>query len=391
MNVGLAVLAAASAWMVAGVVIASALGPRLRDSADSAGDLPLGARMDRGAGGPLRWLLPASVVCMAFASSTGLAAAGALPERAQVVASTVFRKVGVRVPPAPSREVTVTASPATTLPATGPAAQPPAAATARTEGDGGGVAAPRPSGSGQEDILSEMRVQQGAVEPPPTPVVPPPTPAPAPAPAAAPEQGERAAPHEHSHPKPAEKPAEKPVATTAPADAAPRAPVTTVPAVKDGDRPARTDGDTPTSDGADGSDPTPTTTPRTPATGVPRPSAPPRGSTPPAPTPPVVPTPEAPTTPDAQPDVRTPTVPVGGRDGAEGDDGDGAGDEGATTDDEPLPRATEEPEPAVRAGTVDDVRTDVPPVTDTVGIDAVLTDPVGSALVTAGGSVAASS
>jgi hypothetical protein len=101
MNVGLVVVAGASAWMVAGVAIASALGPRLRDSADAAGALQTGA-IDRRAGGPIRWLLPASIVGMAFASSTGLAAAGVLPRPVQGVAVTVFRSVGVDVPKAPS-------------------------------------------------------------------------------------------------------------------------------------------------------------------------------------------------------------------------------------------------------------------------------------------------
>ena len=100
MNTVLVLVAFVAAWMVAGVILASAFGPRLRRCADAA--TPARHHVvvgpDRRRVEPLRWVLPASIVVMAVASSTGLAAAGVLPPRVQVVARSVFETVGLDVP-----------------------------------------------------------------------------------------------------------------------------------------------------------------------------------------------------------------------------------------------------------------------------------------------------
>lgn len=105
MNIALVLIAFIAVWMVTGVVLASAFGPRLRRCADAATtlghDVVLGA--DRRPGEPLRWVLPASIVVMVAASSSGLAAAGVLPPKAQVVARSVLGTVGLEVPQPPER------------------------------------------------------------------------------------------------------------------------------------------------------------------------------------------------------------------------------------------------------------------------------------------------
>jgi len=104
-NIALVLIAFIAVWMVTGVVLASAFGPRLRRCAAAATtlghDVVLGA--DRRPGEPLRWVLPASIVVMVAASSTGLAAAGVLPPKAQVVARSVLGTVGLEVPQPPER------------------------------------------------------------------------------------------------------------------------------------------------------------------------------------------------------------------------------------------------------------------------------------------------
>lgn len=107
MNIALTLVAFAAVWMGTGVVLASALGPRLRQSGDDRGSRghDLASSADRRAGEPLRWILPASIVAVALGSSTGLAAAGVLPPRVQVVARSVLGTVGLEVPDAQPRPV----------------------------------------------------------------------------------------------------------------------------------------------------------------------------------------------------------------------------------------------------------------------------------------------
>lgn len=103
-NIPLFVIAGTAAWMLAGVALASALGPRLRRCGELAGGAEDGLSSQPGGGGRrglARWTLPGSVAAFAFASSTGLAAAGVLPHPAQGVARTVLSSVRLEVPAAP--------------------------------------------------------------------------------------------------------------------------------------------------------------------------------------------------------------------------------------------------------------------------------------------------
>ena len=105
MNVALVLVAFAAVWMGVGVVLASVLGPRLKRGADPGeGWRPEAITdADRWAGEPIRWIVPVSIVVMMLGSSTGLAAAGALPAEVQIVARSVLGTVGLRVPDPPAR------------------------------------------------------------------------------------------------------------------------------------------------------------------------------------------------------------------------------------------------------------------------------------------------
>lgn len=147
MNAVLVLVAFVAAWMVAGVILASAIGPRLRRCSDAGSparhEVVLGS--DHRGVEPLRWVLPASIVVMAVASSTGLAAAGVLPPPVQVVARSVFGTVGLDVPDA--QESTKAEGGAATPErpaATGPVA-PPVATGTGTPPSGGSPATTAPS------------------------------------------------------------------------------------------------------------------------------------------------------------------------------------------------------------------------------------------------------
>jgi hypothetical protein len=323
MNVGLVVLAAASAWLVAGLAIASALGPRLRESAEAAGDLPLGTAADRGPSGRIRWLLPASVVGMAFASSTGLAAAGALPKPVQVVASNVFSTVGVDVPPKREPGISAAAPRTTTSPAAGgPVAAPAASPQTAAQGDGGAPTA-RSRRADHDEVLGRMIVEQGPVAPLAsardlTAAVPPAPEPSGPVPAAGAPSSERG-PQDHAQPHPPKPPA----VTPAPADPATGAPVTAV-----------ADGEKPTTGDEHGRGAKPTTTGGTSAPGKPVPPT----TVPPTTVPPttVPPTTVPPTTvpPTTVPPTTVPPAPVSGSDGtgAEADGTKGERQDGTKAD-----------------------------------------------------------
>jgi hypothetical protein len=104
-NVALLAVAGLVTWIFAGVALAASLGPRLRRAAGEVEDSHRERSMSAGPVRAARWALPGSVMVVVFASSTGLAAAGALPHRAQEAASAVLGSVGVDVPVGPARQL----------------------------------------------------------------------------------------------------------------------------------------------------------------------------------------------------------------------------------------------------------------------------------------------
>lgn len=169
MNIGLVLVAFVAAWMVTGVVLASAFGPRLRRCADVAGsmghDAVLGA--DTRSGEPLRWILPASIVMMALASSTGLAAAGVLPPQVQVVARSVLGTVGLEVPQPPERPGPGDVATSALAPPSGPAPVGAAGPASPAPGADGGDE--HPASAGGADGIGED--ESGPVDAP-LPVLP---------------------------------------------------------------------------------------------------------------------------------------------------------------------------------------------------------------------------
>lgn len=161
MNGWLVVVAALMAWMLAGVLLASAIGPSLRrrcDDASAQAHRPIASGPTRWVE-PVRWVVPACIAAMAVASSTGLAAAGVLPAPVQVAARSMFNTVGVEIPDAPGRtggggdetveSADATPSPTTAAPGPAGADQPAGQGPQRlgeTPHDGADTAAAGPTG-----------------------------------------------------------------------------------------------------------------------------------------------------------------------------------------------------------------------------------------------------